>query len=88
MGERTFSWVFQTALRLQPLTKLPVRANTLSDRSVSRAYLSGLLIGTEIHNAAYSRRSNCTIVGSKRLMALYELALSSSHPDMNYFFCR
>ena len=27
----------------------------------------------------------CTIVGSKRLMALYELALSSSHPDMQLF---
>ena len=61
-----------------------VRANTLSDAiQFPRAYLSGLLIGTEIHNAALLKNAqNCTIVGSKRLMALYEIALSSSHPDI------
>ena len=61
-----------------------VRAHTLSDAiRFPRAYLSGLLIGTEIHNAALLKDAHsCTIVGSKRLMALYELALSSCHPDM------
>lgn len=64
-----------------------VRANTLSETiQFPRAYLSGLLIGTEINNAALLKDARyCTIVGSKRLMALYELALSSSHPDMTLF---
>ena len=64
-----------------------VRANTLSEMiQFPRAYLSGLLIGTEIHNAALLQDARyCTIVGSKRLMALYELALSSSYPDMNLY---
>ena len=64
-----------------------VRAKTLSEMiQFPRAYLSGLLIGTEIHNAALLQDARyCTIVGSKRLMALYELALSSSYPDMNLY---
>jgi len=64
-----------------------VRANTLSETiQFPRAYLSGLLIGTEIHNAALLQEArSCTIVGSKRLMALYELALSNSYPDIQLY---
>ena len=64
-----------------------VRANTLSDAiQFPRAYLSGLLIGTEIHNAALLKNAHsCTIVGSKRLIALYKLALSNSRPDMKLY---
>ena len=64
-----------------------VRANTLSETvQFPRAYLSGLLIGTEIHNAALLKKArSCTIVGSKRLMTLYELALSNSRPDMQLY---
>ena len=64
-----------------------VRANTLSDAiRFPRAYLSGLLIGNEIHNAALLKNArSCTIVGSKRLMALYKLALSNSRPDMKLY---
>ena len=64
-----------------------VRANTLSETvQFPRAYLSGLLIGTEIHNAALLKEArSCSIVGSKRLMALYELALSHSRPDMQLY---
>ena len=61
-----------------------VRANTLSEAvQFPRAYLSGLLIGNELHNAALLKEArSCTIVGSKRLMALYELALSHSRPKI------
>ncbi len=61
-----------------------VRANTLSDAiRFPRAYLSGLLIGTELHNAALLKNArSCTIVGSKQLMRLYKLALSNSHPNI------
>lgn len=64
-----------------------VRANTLSNAiRFPRAYLSGLLIGTEIHNATLLKSArSCTIVGSKRLMALYKLALSTSHPKIQVF---
>ena len=64
-----------------------VRANTLSETiQFPRAYLSGLLIGTEIHNAALLKEARfCTIVGSKRLMALYERALSNRYPNMQLF---
>lgn len=62
-----------------------VRAQTLNETlKYPRAYLSGLLIGTELYNASLvNNASSCTLIGSEHLMNLYRIALEGLYPKMD-----
>ena len=81
-----FIWGLREGVRdarlLQQL--FTVRAQTLNQSlRHPRAYLSGLLIGSELGAAGILREaSSCIVVGSQRLTQLYQIALETLLPSI------